>query len=97
MVKPLTDLTRKGQFEWSVKADIAFENLKIYMSTAPVLKLPDFNKPFIVEIDACYYGLGTVLMHNHHPLEFLSKALGVKNIGLSIYEKGISGYPNGCE
>lgn len=57
------------------------------MLTTPVLKLPDFSKPFIVETDACYYGLGVVLMQDQHPLAFLSKALGVKNLGLSIYEK----------
>lgn len=57
------------------------------MSTAPILKLPNFELPFVVETDACYYGPGAVLMQYRHPLAFISKGLGQKNLGLSIYEK----------
>lgn len=62
LAKPLTALTKKGQFLWDDTAEKAFTALKAALSTAPVLKLPDFSKPFIVETDAYYYGLGAVLM-----------------------------------
>ncbi|CAH9094973.1 unnamed protein product [Cuscuta epithymum] len=57
------------------------------MCTVPILQLPDFNRIFIVETDACYNGLGAVLMQERHPLAYISKAPGPKNMGLSIYEK----------
>lgn len=57
------------------------------MITTPVLQLPDFEKPFVVETDASYHGIRAVLMQNGHPLAYLSKALGPKSVGLSIYEK----------
>lgn len=40
LAKPLTDLTRKGQFLWSSAAAAAFAALKTAMTTAPVLSLP---------------------------------------------------------
>ena len=56
------------------------------MSTTPVLLLPDFNVPFVVETDASEIGIGAVLMQNDHPVAFLSKALGPAHRKLFIYE-----------
>jgi hypothetical protein len=57
------------------------------MSVTPVLALPDFALPFVIETDVCDDGLGAVLMQQGRPLAYLSKALGLKNRHLSIYEK----------
>ena len=57
------------------------------MVSTPVLVLPDFHLPFVVETDACDIGVGAVLMQQGHPIAYLSKALGVHNQRLSIYEK----------
>lgn len=57
------------------------------MSTTPILALPDFQKPFIVETDASFKGIGVVLMQGGRPLAYLSKALAPKHLGLSVYEK----------
>lgn len=57
------------------------------MINSPILKLPDFSKQFLVEMNVSYGGLGVVLIQENHPLAFLSKAFGVKNMGLSVYEK----------
>jgi hypothetical protein len=72
---------------WTVAAQHAFDNLKQAMSQTPVLILPDFNKPFVIETDACDDGIGAVLLQQGHPVAYLSKALGVNNKKLPIYEK----------
>jgi RNase H-like domain found in reverse transcriptase len=85
--KPLSDLLKKNSFHWSSIAQQAFEELKLAMSQALVLALPDFSKPFIIETDASHMGIGAVLMQDRHPIAFMSHKLGVKNLGLSTYEK----------
>jgi hypothetical protein len=86
--KPLTDLLRKGAvFVWTDIHEQAFDRLKTALTTAPVLALSDFSKPFTMETDASGGGIGAVLMQGGHPLAFLSKALGPRSLGLSTYEK----------
>lgn len=87
IAKPLTRLLQKKEYQWTEEAQQAFEALKHAMSVTPVLALPDFTLSFVVETDACDDGLGAVLMQQGRPLAYLSKALGLKNRHLSIYEK----------
>jgi hypothetical protein len=86
--KPLTALLKKHTlFVWTVDHDVAFNTLKLALTSAPVLAVPDFSKRFCIETDACKNGVGVVLMQDGHPLAFISKALGSKTQGLSTYEK----------
>ena len=57
------------------------------MTRTPVLALPNFLVPFIVEIDAYATGVGAVLMQQEKPIAFLSKALGPTHQHLYIDEK----------
>ncbi|XP_070048821.1 uncharacterized protein [Nicotiana tomentosiformis] len=56
--RPLTDLLKKDCFKWTNEATHAFEELKRVLTTTPVLPLPNFDIPFIVETNACDMGLG---------------------------------------
>ncbi|XP_074346216.1 uncharacterized protein LOC141684986 [Apium graveolens] len=85
--KPLTDLLRIGEFQWSTEAQHAFEKLKQALTTAPVLVVPDFEETFVIETDASKRGIGAVLMQRNHPLAFISRSLGPKWQKLSVYEK----------
>jgi hypothetical protein len=85
---PLTNLLKKGAlFIWTQEHDLAFSTLQHALVTSPVLALPNFHKPFVIETDASDCGIGVVLMQDGHPLAFISKALGPKSRGLSTYEK----------
>jgi hypothetical protein len=63
LAKPMTALLEKNaKFMWSEKCQANFEELKKRLTTAPVLVLPDLNKPFSIYYDASRLGLGCVLM-----------------------------------
>ena len=87
IARPLTELLKKGQFIWSTEADQAFQKLKEAMSTTPVLALPDFTKPFVLETDASQAAIGAILVQQGRAIAYMSQVLGKKNQTLSIYEK----------
>jgi hypothetical protein len=63
IVKPITGLLKNDvKFDWSSKCNEAFEQLKVLLTTAPVLAQPDIEKPFDVYCDASGSELGCVLM-----------------------------------
>lgn len=84
---PLTDLLKKDAFVWNPTATESFTALKSAMCTAPVLRLPNFDRPFVVETDASDLGIGAVLLQESHPLAYFSKKLGPKRRLASTYHK----------
>ena len=88
IARPLFNLLKKGTpFVCTDSTAEAFQLLKQQLISAPVLALPDFTKPFVIETDACDAGIGAVLQQNGHPIAFMSKALCPRYRGLSTYEK----------
>lgn len=88
LAKPLIELLKKGVlYQWGVKEQQWFDSLNQSLINAPVLKLPDFSKRFVVETYASGKGIGDVLMQEGHPIAFISKALAPKTQGPSTYEK----------
>ena len=55
------------------------------MTNAPVLALPNFSEPFVVETNASRPAMGAVLLQNGHPLAYFSKSLGPRLLHTSTY------------
>lgn len=87
ITEPLTALLRKNSFNWSNAATLAFNALKIAVTNAPVLVLPNFTLPFEVKTDALGFGVGVVLMQKRCPIAFFNKALHGKHLLLPTYEE----------
>jgi len=66
LAAPLTKLLRKNEkFVWGKEQQAAFEQLKDRLVTAPILRKPDFNKPFEVHSDASGIAIGSCLMQRN--------------------------------
>jgi len=76
LVLPLTDLLQHTTpYRWTPQCQHAFDTLKHALITAPILKSPDFSKPFTVVVDASESNLavGAVLMQGDHVIAYDSK------------------------
>ena len=72
----ITSLQKKGMnFEWTSRCEESFQRLKSLLTSAPVLKVADPEKDFVVCTDACGQGLGGVLMQDNHVICYESRKL----------------------
>ena len=68
---PLTALLKKyTPFRWTEEADNAFMDLKSRLSSIPILKHPDYTKPFLIAVDASSTCLGAVRFQITDELEY---------------------------
>jgi len=92
--RPLFDLTRSEQvWTWSGKEQVAFEDLKIVVTTAPVLMSPQNSEPFWIEADSPNFATRAVLSQQSmtdrkwHPIVFYSKSLSSVEQNYKIHDK----------
>ncbi|GKF20663.1 putative reverse transcriptase domain-containing protein, partial [Tanacetum coccineum] len=81
IAKPMTKLTQKNmKFNWTEKAEAAFQLLKQKLCSASILALPEGSENFVVYCNASHKGLGAVLMQKEKFIAYASRQL-------KIYEK----------
>ena len=72
----ITSLQKNGmKFESTSRCEESFQRLKSLLTSAPVLKVADPEKYFVVCTDACGQGLGGVLMQDNHVICYESRKL----------------------
>ena len=92
---PLTDLLKKGQpnqVHWSEECERSFLKLKEVLCAAPVLRMADHTKPFLVQTDASDHGIGAVLSQEDaegrdQPIAYRSRKLTETQQRWSTIEK----------
>jgi hypothetical protein len=73
-VKPLTMLLEKDRaFKWTSACQLSFEELKKWLTTTPVLVMPNMQKSFDIYCHASRQGLGCVLMQESHVIAYASR------------------------
>ena len=88
LVGPMTKLLRKDvEFEWSDACQKAFDGVKLALTTAPVLVMPDYSKPFELVADACGFGIGAVLLQEGRPIAYLCRQFDPAEKNYSVGEQ----------
>ncbi|GKF24450.1 putative reverse transcriptase domain-containing protein [Tanacetum coccineum] len=74
IAKPMTKLTQKNaKFDWSEKAEAAFQLLKQKLCSAPILDLHEGSEKFVVYCDASRKGLCAILMQREKVIAYASR------------------------
>ena len=73
--------------EWGLEHELAKAKLIQLITSAPVLRRPEYSKPFELTADASNVAIGAVLSQEGHPVTFLSKTFSDQEINWPIYEK----------
>ncbi|GJS92725.1 putative reverse transcriptase domain-containing protein [Tanacetum coccineum] len=88
----MTKLTQKNmKFDWTKKAEAAFQLLKQKLCSAPILALPEGSENFMVYCDASHKGLGAVLMQKEKLIAYAPCQLKIhkKNYTTHDLELGV--------
>jgi hypothetical protein len=96
VANPLFELTKKTNksktFQWTEKAQEAFDTLKKAFCTAPILAYYDPNAPCILETDASDYVVAAILSQPGadqiiRPVAFYSRKMAPAECNYEIYDK----------
>ena len=96
MARLLIVLTRVGvEWDWSIAQHQEFNRLKLAFTTALVLKLPNFERQFVVTTDASDAAVGAILEQDFgnglQPVAFASRKLNDAEMRYSAYEQELLG------
>jgi hypothetical protein len=94
VAQPLHYLTKtSAPFIWDNKCNKAFDALKSAFTSAPILKIANLYRPFILECDCSNFALGAVPSqvcpkdNKLHPVAYLSRSLIQSERNYEIFDK----------
>jgi hypothetical protein len=88
VLAPLHAITANGKsFQWGKNQQKAFDELKRKIDQAPMLTLPNLQKPFEVETVASGYAMGAVLTQGGRPIYYHSEVFHGAVLNYPTYDK----------
>ena len=97
LVRPLISSTKNSVpsvIPWSEEAQLSFESVKQRLCSAPVLMIPDVKKPFIVQVDASNFAVGSCISQlddsgRKHPVAYGSQKLSDSQVKWATIEGSV--------
>ena len=82
---------RNASLPWNLDCTSAFHILKDRLISPPIMRPPNFSFPFILELDACEYGIGCILTqeydHHKYVIAYASRTLSPAERNYSSVER----------
>ena len=78
ILTPLSGMTSKQakcKWNWSKECQKAFDTIKKLVSRETLLSYPNFNKPFIIHMEASKLLLGAAISQDDIPIAFYNRKL----------------------
>lgn len=105
LISPLNDLLRgrqkKQSIPWNDQAEIAFNEIKQRLISAPILAAPDFSQEFCIHCDASSFAVGSMLTQKINGVErviaYASRSLSKAERNYSTCEREILSLLHACE
>ena len=88
VTQPMRELLKSNVvFMWEEPQKKAFDEIKIILSSSPVLAYFDVRKPVTITCDASQSGLGALLLQDNKPIAYASRALTAPKTRYAQIEK----------
>jgi reverse transcriptase-like protein len=92
VAQPLNNLTKKQrQWSWTDNKQASFDTLKDLCCSYPILRSPDWTKPFYMDTDTSDFALGVVINqefdNEKHPIAFHSCTLLPAERNYDVHDK----------
>ena len=78
--------------DWDESHTFAFNRIKAAFKTNPILRLPDFSKPFILHTDSCDHSIGGALLQHQEgdhllPVAYHSRSMNSSEINYPVRDQ----------
>ena len=71
LLRSPTSTSRHPSLPWNTDCTTAFQILKHRLVSPPIMQSPNFSFPFILELDACEYGIGCILTQEYDKRKYV--------------------------
>ena len=93
---PLRELKKEKDWKWTRTHQDAFDRVKKILTSQPVLKFYDVNKPVTLTVDASNKGLGAAILQSNGVVAYASRALTPTEQRYAQIEKEMLSVVFGC-
>ena len=86
IMAPVTNCMKGSRFYWTKEVEDAFQLIKVRLTTALILVLPDFANLFELHCDALKVGIGIVLCQHGRLVAYFSEKFSGSRVRYNTYD-----------